>query len=85
MPGQSQAITIRPEYTSLLHLMPNQPVFLEKLKYNAANALTEETLPSSALNYIWANKLLVDEIVNNLFVEQTKMIAVQSGHSQLGQ
>lgn len=59
--------------------------FMEKLKYNAANAFTEDTLPGSALNYIWANKLPAGQIVNNPYSEQTKMIAVQSGKAELGQ
>tara|TARA_R110001606_G_scaffold348746_1_gene498458 strand:- start:100217 stop:100891 length:675 start_codon:yes stop_codon:yes gene_type:complete len=59
--------------------------FMEKLKYNAANTFTEDTLPGSALNYIWANKLPVGQIVTNPYSEQTKMIAVQSGKAKLGQ
>jgi hypothetical protein len=64
---------------------PEAATFIEKLKYNAANAMTEDTLPGSALNYIWANKLSVGQIVTNPYSEQTKMIAVQSGEALLGQ
>ena len=64
---------------------PESATFIEKLKYKAANAMTEDTLPGSALNYIWANKLAVDQIVTNPYSEQTKMIVVQSGEALLGQ
>lgn len=64
---------------------PASSTFLEKLKYNAANALTENTLPGSALNYIWANKLPIGQIVTNPYSDQTKMIAVQSGEALIGQ
>lgn len=64
---------------------PESASFLEKLKYNAANAMTEDTLPGSVLNYIWANKLPAGEIITNPYSEQTKMIAVQSGDTELGQ
>jgi hypothetical protein len=59
--------------------------FMDKFKYNTANVFTEDILPGSALNYIWANKLPVGEIVNNSYSEKTKMIAVQSGKAELGQ
>lgn len=64
---------------------PESASFMEKLKYKAANAMTEDTLPGSVLNYIWANKLPAGEIITNPYSEQTRMIAVQSGEAELGQ
>lgn len=38
-----------------------------------------------ALNYIWANKLPVDEYVPNAFTSNAMLLAVQSGPSKAGQ
>ncbi|MGP4845480.1 DUF3047 domain-containing protein [Marinobacter sp. 1Y8] len=64
---------------------PDSAGFFERAKRKTAELLYGDALPGNALNYIWANKLPVDEIVTNPFTEQTMMIAVTSGDEEAGQ
>ena len=38
-----------------------------------------------AVNYIWANKLVKGEFINNAYTSNAKMIAVESGNGKAGQ
>ncbi len=64
---------------------PENASLIERIKYQAANAMTEQDLPGSVLNYIWANKLPVNEIITNPHSAETKMIVVQSGQQLINQ
>nr|WP_223795040.1 DUF3047 domain-containing protein [Marinobacter sp. F4216] len=59
--------------------------FFERAKRSAVEVLFGETLPGNALNYIWANRLPVDEVVPNPYTDQTMMVAVNSGADQVGE
>lgn len=63
---------------------PDKAGFFERMKRKAASALFGAELPGRSLNYIWANKLAVGEIVPNPYSDATRMIAVSSGDTQAG-
>ncbi len=63
---------------------PDKASFFERMKRKAASALFGAELPGRSLNYIWANKLAVGEIVPNPYSDATRMIAVNSGNAQAG-
>lgn len=64
---------------------PDKAGFFERAKRQAVKALMGEELPGNALNYIWANKLAVGEIVPNPFTDSTRMVAVNSGSARAGE
>jgi hypothetical protein len=49
------------------------------------SVLFGEELPGNALNYIWANRLPVGEMVANPFTDTTRMVAVNSGAERTGE
>ena len=58
--------------------------FSKKMKYKAAKTLYGEYPPDSSLNYIWSNKdYEKGKIANSAYTEQTKLIILQSGKSNL--
>lgn len=64
---------------------PDKAGFFERAKRKTVELLFNESLPGRALNYIWANRLSVGDIVPNPFTDQTMMVAVNSGPDQTGQ
>ncbi|KPP96723.1 DUF3047 domain-containing protein [Marinobacter sp. HL-58] len=64
---------------------PEQAGFFERAKRKTVAVVFGEELPGNALNYIWANRLPVDEIVANPFTDNTMMIAVNSGADSAGE
>jgi hypothetical protein len=57
----------------------------QRMRHKTANMLTEQELPGSALNYIWANKAPRETIVPNPFVSETRMVVLRSGNARSGQ
>ncbi|WP_166252816.1 DUF3047 domain-containing protein [Marinobacter salicampi] len=63
---------------------PDKAGWFERMKRKAVSALFDAELPGKSLNYIWANRLEVGDIVQNPFSEATQMIAVNSGNEKAG-
>lgn len=64
---------------------PDKLSFTERLKYRAGRALFGDDLPSSAINYIWANKASKGTITDNAYTGFVKMIVVESGKENMGE
>lgn len=64
---------------------PEEAGFFERAKRKTVEVLFGEELPGNALNYIWANRLPVGEIVANPFTDTTMMVAVNSGADNIGE
>ncbi|NMT62697.1 DUF3047 domain-containing protein [Marinobacter orientalis] len=64
---------------------PEEAGFFERAKRKAVEVVFGEELPGNALNYIWANRLPVGEIVANPFTDTTMMVAVNSGEENSGE
>lgn len=56
----------------------------EKTKYGAVKLIYGKYPPKAVLNYIWANKLPKGDAIDNAFTDRAKMMAVESGGSELG-
>lgn len=63
---------------------PEDAGFFERARRKAVEVVFGEELPGNALNYIWANRLTVGEIVANPFTDTTMMVAVNSGADTTG-
>jgi len=64
---------------------PDEAGFFERAKRKTVEVVFGEELPGNALNYIWANRLPVGEIVANPFTDTTMMVAVNSGATNTGE
>lgn len=64
---------------------PEEAGFFERAKRKTVEVVFGEQLPGNALNYIWANRLPVGEIVANPFTDSTMMVAVNSGPDNTGE
>jgi len=64
---------------------PEEAGFFERAKRKTVEVLFGEELPGNALNYIWANRLPVGEIIANPFTDSTMMVAVNSGPENSGE
>ena len=64
---------------------PDEAGFFERAKRKTVEVVFGEELPGNALNYIWANRLPVGEIIANPFTDTTMMIAVNSGTANTGE
>ncbi|MDF0751478.1 DUF3047 domain-containing protein [Marinobacter sp. 71-i] len=64
---------------------PEGAGFFERAKRKAVEMVFGEELPGNALNYIWANRLPVGEIVANPFTDTTMMVAANSGAENTGE
>lgn len=64
---------------------PDEAGFFERAKRKTVEVVFGEELPGNALNYIWANRLPVGEIVANPFTDTTMMVAVNSGTANTGE
>ncbi|MFE8070352.1 DUF3047 domain-containing protein [Marinobacteraceae bacterium S3BR75-40.1] len=63
---------------------PDKASWWERTKRAAVETLYGDSLPGTALNYIWASSLPQGESVPNPFTEDTRMIAVNSGNKNVG-
>ena len=57
----------------------------EKIKYGSYKTLYGEYPPKASLNYIWANKLAKGESAVSPYTDRSRMIAVESGETGLGE
>lgn len=64
---------------------PDEASFFERAKRKTVEVVFGEELPGNALNYIWANRLPVDEVIANPFTDTTMMVAVNSGSTNTGE
>ena len=64
---------------------PDEAGFFERAKRKTVEVVFGEELPGNALNYIWANRLPVGEIIANPFTDTTMMVAVNSGTTNTGE
>ena len=64
---------------------PDNAGFFERARRKAAEVLFDESLPGTALNYIWSNTLPEGRMVPNPYTDKTMMVAVNSGNSQAGE
>jgi len=64
---------------------PDEAGFFERAKRKTVEVVFGEELPGNALNYIWANRLPVGEIIANPFTDTTMMVAVNSGTANTGE
>lgn len=63
---------------------PDKAGFGTRLKYKAAKLVYGEYPPAASLNYIWANKKRPKTVITSPYVDQAKMIPVDSGKDELG-
>lgn len=77
------------DYPARLYIIFNYDAsrlsWLEKLEYEAYYLLKGTYPPLAALNYLWANKLAVGELVPNIYSSRVQMFAVRSGDREVGQ
>lgn len=64
---------------------PDRAGVFEKAARAAAGLFYDGDLPGTALNYIWANRLETGRIIPNVYSDETRMIAVDSGAKKAGQ
>ena len=64
---------------------PDEAGFFERAKRKTVEVVFGEELPGNALNYSWANRLPVGEIIANPFTDTTMMVAVNSGTANTGE
>lgn len=64
---------------------PSNLGFLDRVKYNALQALGYDQIPTRALNYIWANQVEKGTVLPNPFTDWVQMVAVESGSTRVGQ
>ena len=63
---------------------PQRAAFWERLKYEAAKLLYGEYPPHSSLNYVWANKEHIQDVVPSPYTDKAMMILLQKGRRNLG-
>ena len=64
---------------------PDKVSFFERIKFNLIKLFYGEYPPTSAINYIWANKAEKGLIVDNPYTDRVKMIVIESGSAKQGQ
>jgi len=64
---------------------PDRASFFEAAKFLTYKLFYGEYPPKAALNYVWANRMQVGEMVPNAYTERAMMIAVESGEEKVGQ
>lgn len=76
------------DYAARLYVVfaydPSRASLWERTKYETLKLFYGEYPPGRALNYIWANKLAKGTAIDNAYTSQTKMVAVESGSSEVG-
>lgn len=55
-----------------------------RLKYGIARALYGKYPPHASLNYIWANKAPVGEIIASAYTDRSRMLVMRSGRADTG-
>ncbi len=63
---------------------PDAAAFGQKIKYGLAKKIYGEYPPHSSLNYIWANKKHTERIITNAYVDEAKMVLLESGGEKVG-
>ena len=63
---------------------PAKAPFFDRLKYASAKLLYGSYPPQSTLNYIWANRQHVRDIITNSYSDRSKMIVLQTGDRKAG-
>lgn len=64
---------------------PEQSTLWERMKRKAAHAFTDQEIPGSALNYIWASNASQETVVPSPFEQRSRMIVLESGNTRSGQ
>ncbi|PSQ96970.1 MAG: hypothetical protein BRD55_04845 [Bacteroidetes bacterium SW_9_63_38] len=59
--------------------------FGDQVKLVALRALGYDEIPTRALNYVWANRVERDTILENVYTDWVMMVVVQSGADSTGQ
>ena len=71
------------DYSARLYVIfdyePDRLSLWEKWQYQTARLLYGEYPPTSAINYIWANRSPIGSIIPNAYSQKAVMIALQSG------
>ncbi len=65
----------------MFELDPDRASTLQKLRHRLAKLIYGETIPGSALNFVWTSRLPVGTVWDNPFVASAKMIALAQGAS----
>ncbi len=63
---------------------PDTASFVKKIKYGLARKIYGEYPPHSSLNYIWANRSYKENIIQNSYASESKMIILQEGEENAG-
>jgi len=63
---------------------PDTASFGQRVKYGLAKKIYGEYPPHSSLNYIWANRKQKERIITNAYVDEAKMILLESGDERAG-
>lgn len=58
--------------------------FFDRIKYRALKTMGYDQIPTRALNYIWANRVEQDTILDNPYTDWVQMIPVESGPQHVG-
>jgi hypothetical protein len=64
---------------------PERSSLWERMKRKAAHTFTDQEIPGSALNYIWASNASPETVVPSPFEQRSRMIVLQSGNARSGQ
>lgn len=64
---------------------PDQSGLWQRMRHKTASLMSDQELPGSALNYIWANKAPPDTIMPNPYAPEAMMVVLQSGNARSGQ
>ncbi len=64
---------------------PEHASFFEAAKFKTYKLFYGEYPPKGALNYVWANRMQIGEVVPNAYTDRAMMIAVESGEEKVGQ
>jgi len=65
----------------MFELDPDRASTLQKLRHGLAKLIYGETIPGSALNFVWTSRLPAGTVWDNPFVASAKMIALAQGAS----
>jgi hypothetical protein len=64
---------------------PDQSGLWQRMKHKTASLMSDQELPGSALNYIWASKAAPGTIVPNPYASEAMMVVLQSGNARSDQ
>jgi hypothetical protein len=64
---------------------PDKAGLWQRMKRKAAQVFTDQEIPGSALNYIWASNATPGTVVPSPFEQRSRMIVLQSGNTRSGQ